>query len=75
VVGNPAATDGAGATYATEFDVIEEPEAVAATPGTAKPRARKAAKHRKAGASRRGGKGGRNHRRAKSRGPKARISI
>jgi uncharacterized protein YkwD len=76
VAGNPAAADGAGATYATEFGVIEEPEAVAATaPREAKPRARKAVKHRKARASRRGGKGGRKHRRAKSRGPKARIAI
>jgi uncharacterized protein YkwD len=72
VVGNPAARDGAGATYATEFGVIEQPEAVAATPRKAKPRARKTVKHRKARASRRGAK---KPRRAKARGPKAHISI
>jgi uncharacterized protein YkwD len=75
--GNPASGNGAGATYATEFGVIEGPDAVAATPtrtGT-KPRVkvRKSAKRKKARVSRRGGKGDGKHRRA--RGPKARISI
>jgi uncharacterized protein YkwD len=84
VAGNPAARNGAGATYATEFGVVEA-GAVASAPRKARPRARKAArhrstrkavKHRKARVSRRGGKGGgRNHRRVRSRGPKARISI
>jgi uncharacterized protein YkwD len=86
VVGNPAAADGAGATYATEFGVIEQADAaaVASAPRKARPRARKVArhrraskavKHRRARAARRGGKGGRKHRRVRSRGPKARIAI
>jgi uncharacterized protein YkwD len=76
VAGNPAARDGAGATYATEFGVIEQPEAVAAAPRKAKPQARKAVRQRRARASRRGGKGaGRELRRATSRRPKAHISI
>jgi uncharacterized protein YkwD len=87
VTGNPAHSDGAGATYVTEFGEIEAEEAVAATPRPgakkakakakkSKRRARKA--HRaKARASRQTagkgrGKGGK-HRRA--RGPKARIAI
>jgi uncharacterized protein YkwD len=76
-VGNPASANGAGATYATEFGVIEEPEAVAAAPRRpgAKSRAKKAVKRKKARASRRGDKGAGKHRRARSRGPKARISI
>jgi uncharacterized protein YkwD len=66
--GNPARADGAGATYATEFGVIESP--VAATAKKAKRRVQKV-KKAKARATRRGGKGGK-HRRAKARGPKAR---
>ena len=65
VAGNPAAADGAGATYATEFGATEAP----------KPRSKRAAKRRGARASRRGGKGGGKQRRARSRGPKARISL
>jgi uncharacterized protein YkwD len=88
VTGNPAHSDGAGATYVTEFGEIEAQEAVAATPrpgakkakAKAKKSKRRAARkaHRaRARASRSGagkgrGKGGK-HRRA--RGPKARIAI
>ena len=83
VLGNPAAADGAGATYATEFGVIEvapRPAAKKAKPkqprGASKRRAK--ARKSKAAASRRGGKGGGKggkQRRAKSGGPKARIAI
>lgn len=74
--GNPARTDGAGATYATEFGVIESavavaPRQVAKKAKKAKRRVRKA----QARATRRAGKGSGKHRRAKSRGPKARIAI
>jgi uncharacterized protein YkwD len=76
--GNPASSNGAGATYATEFGVIEGPDAVAATPKrtSTKPRfkVRKSAKRKKARVSRRGGKGNGKPRRG-ARGPKARISI
>jgi uncharacterized protein YkwD len=81
VAGNPAQSDGAGATYATEFGVIEGPDAEAvATAPQRKARAKKAVKRhrregRKAHVSRRGGKGRGKHRRARSRGPKAHISI
>ena len=91
VVGNPAQADGAGATYTTEFGVIEGPDAdadaVAAGPPpqrTAHPRAKKARRHgrsrgrrhgRKAHVSRRGGKGAKKQRRVRGRGPKAHISI
>jgi uncharacterized protein YkwD len=74
VAGNPAAANGAGATYATEFGVIEE--SAAAPAKSSKSRAKKAGKRRKARLSRRGGgKGGRKNARARARGPKARISI
>ena len=79
VAGNPARADGAGATYATEFGVIES--AVAAAPRAAAKKAKKLkrrAHKAKAQASGRGGKGrgkGGKHRRAKSRGPKAHIAI
>jgi uncharacterized protein YkwD len=85
VTGNPARADGAGATYATEFGVIEgaEPRA-AATPASATTRkqarrhaqARKAkarrVKVRKARTARRGGHG---RSRARGRTLKAHISI
>jgi uncharacterized protein YkwD len=86
--GNPAAADGAGATYATEFGVIEATPRPAAKKAKAK-KPRRASKRRakarntkarntKARTARRGGKGGGKggkHRRAKSRGPKAHIAI
>jgi uncharacterized protein YkwD len=73
--GNPARTDGAGATYATEFGVIESAIAAASRPAAKKAKKVKRRVHKakkaKARVTRRGGKGGK-HRRAKSRGPKAR---
>ena len=77
--GNPAAADGAGATYATEFGVIEA-AAKKAKPKKPRSASKRRAKARKtaARASRRGGKGGvkgGKQRRAKSGGPKARIAI
>jgi uncharacterized protein YkwD len=81
VAGNPASSNGAGATYVTEFGVIDEPEAVAATPtpkrGSSKPRVKvkKATKRKRARVTRLGGKGAGKHRRGAARGPKARISI
>jgi uncharacterized protein YkwD len=86
VAGNPARTDGAGATYATAFGVIEDAGEVAASP---KPK-RKAKKARrgkrrggahKARVARRAGKGragkgrGGKARRVKARGPRARIAV
>jgi uncharacterized protein YkwD len=80
VVGNPSRTDGAGATYVTEFGVIE---AVAAAPKAKKAKkARRGGKQRggsnKARVARRGGKGrgkGGKSRRATGRGPIARIAV
>jgi uncharacterized protein YkwD len=82
VAGNPSRADGTGATYATEFGVIEGREAVAAAP---KPKAKKArrggkrrAGSRKARVARHGGKGrgkGGKARRVKGRGPVARIAV
>lgn len=72
VAGNPAHTDGTGATYATEFGVIEAAEAVAATPRPAAKKAKKSkrrarnARKAKARAAHHRGKGGK-HRRAKAR--------
>jgi uncharacterized protein YkwD len=86
VAGNPSRTDGAGATYATEFGVVAEPAAAAAAPVVKK--AKRATKRRrgrssarKARVARRGGKGrakagkGGKTRRVKGRGPIARIAI
>jgi uncharacterized protein YkwD len=80
VAGNPASADGAGATYATEFGVLESADPAAARPAAKKAKKAKLRVHKKAKAraSGRGGKGrakGKKHRRAKSRGPKAHIAI
>jgi uncharacterized protein YkwD len=69
--GNPAQRDGAGATYATEFGAIDT-----AAPATkVRAAAKRGGKAQKVRTSRRGGKGGKHRRGAKSRGPKARIAI
>ena len=88
VAGNPAKTDGAGATYATTFGVIENAATVvAAAPPSAKQvrssrpaKARKRAKRsartaRKAAVTRHRGRGRGNRGARKHRAPKARISI
>jgi uncharacterized protein YkwD len=81
--GNPSRADGAGATYATEFGVIEDadaavaakkPKAKKARRGSRRGGARKARVARRGGQGRsRGGKGGK--RRVKGRGPVARIAV
>jgi uncharacterized protein YkwD len=84
VPGNPANADGAGATYATEFGVIEAEEPVAAAPRLVARKAKQA--HRRAQKARRerarfaprAGKGrsrGKHDRRVKARGPRAHIAI
>ncbi len=86
VAGNPARTDGAGATYATTFGVIETapvaaPAQVAKTSKAARKRKRgkrrgsRAKVARKASASRHHGRGKGERRAHKRRGPTARISV
>jgi uncharacterized protein YkwD len=86
VAGNPAHADGAGATYATEFGVIEGAEAVpAAKPKAAGKQARRhaaarrakarRAEARKARKARAARNGGHRRSRAKRSGPNARISV
>ena len=90
VTGNPAQPDGAGATYATSFGVIEASNPVvtqARAPSAAKAARSKAAKAhkrkrssrarvaRRAGIARRHGRGKGDARARKHRGPKARISV
>jgi hypothetical protein len=76
-VGNPARDDGAGATYATEFGVIEGAAALRASVKKAKKakKSKRGARKAKARAARHGRKGERGRRGANSRGPKARIAI
>jgi uncharacterized protein YkwD len=71
-LGNPEQRDGAGATYTTEFGAIDAAAPATKVRAAAKRRRGKAQKSRTA---RRGGKGGKHRRGAKSRGPKARIAI
>jgi len=78
--GNPARTDGAGATYATEFGAVGEPPVAkkSAKPKRARGKRRTGAK--RASVSRRAGKGrgkasDRQRRRVKGRGPTARIAV
>jgi uncharacterized protein YkwD len=86
VAGNPSSANGAGATYANAFGVIdevEESEPVAETPPASRPAKksgrrkgarRRAGKHRGRKARIAAHKGGRKHKK-KSRGPLARIAI
>ena len=88
VTGNPAKTDGAGATYATAFGVIENAATVVAAappsakkarssrPAKARKRGKRAARTaRKAAATRHHGRGKGDRGARKHRGPKARISV
>jgi uncharacterized protein YkwD len=80
--GNPARTDGAGATYATEFGAVADPAAAPAAKQAAKHkiRGKRRAATKRAHVSRRAGKGRgkaseRQRRRVKGRGPTARIAV
>jgi uncharacterized protein YkwD len=81
VAGNPSTATGAGATYANDFGVVDEPVArhkPAKKAGKRRGSKRRAARNRaaKARASNRGGKGGKGGKNKKKwRGPKARIAI
>jgi len=80
-VGNPAQPDGSGATYATAFGAIDEPEAEAPRPAAKKTKAkskksraaRRRGKTRKARAKARAARRGKVT--AKSRRPKAHIAV
>jgi hypothetical protein len=84
-IGNPARSDGSGATYATEFGAVAGRAAAPAADKAAKKaakskraRGKRRADAKRARVSRRAGKGrgkASERRRVKGRGPSARIAI